>query len=347
MNSSPHPADLREATDTRPVTVRDVAEAAGVSIGTVSRALKNQPGLSATTRAEVLRVAAALSYDMGKLRGSKPRRIVLAYHRQMGPAWSNPFYSQVLHGVEQACHAEQVSLSLMSVTPGEDTAPALRRHEPDAIIVAGFVPPDVLGELREADLPLALIDHFHSDCYSVNDDNLHGSLLATRHLIEQGCQHVAMLVGPAHHSVNLRVKGYRKALFEARRLADPDHEVALQNLDTVSYETAARTAMASLLALPQRPDAVFAYNDTVALHAMALCQERGLRVPEDIAFAGYDDIDDAGRHRPALTTVRVDKVALGHKAAMALIQGQVSPRDDLLPIELVVRESSLKSQHRS
>lgn len=323
------------------MTIRDVAEAAGVSIGTVSRALKNQPGLSAATRADVLRTADELGYDLGKLRSAKPRRILFVFNRQMGPAAANPFYSEVLHGVEQACREGHVSLSLMSVAPGEPIAPSLRRHEPDAIVVAGFVVPELLNELRAAELPLALVDHFHLGCFSINDDNLQGSLLATRHLIEQGCRRVAMLVGPAHHSVNLRVKGYRKALFEARRLADPDLEVTLLE-QTVSYEEASRQAMRQLLSLPEPPDGVFAYNDTVALQAMALCQEAGLRVPQDIAFAGYDDIEAAARSRPPLTTVRVDKVALGYRAAQALVQGGVEARDDLLPVELLVRESSLR-----
>lgn len=325
----------------RSVTIRDVAEAAGVSIGTVSRALKNQPGLSAATRTAVLRVAGALGYDLGKLRSGKPKRLLFVFNRQMGPASSNPFYSEVLHGVEQACREDHVSLSLMSVAPGELIGSALRRHEPDAIVVAGFVVPELLHELRAADVPMVLVDHFHPGVYSVNDDNLQGSLLATRHLIEQGCRRVAMIVGPAHHSVMLRVKGYRKALFEANRLADPDLEVTLVE-QALSYEEAARHAMRQLLALPQRPDGVFAYNDTVALQAMTLCQEAGLRVPEDIAFAGYDDIEAAARSRPPLTTVRVDKVTLGHRAARALIDGVADPRDELLPVELLVRESSLR-----
>lgn len=321
------------------VTIRDIAAAAKVSTGTVSRALKNQPGLSDSTRAEVLRVATELGYDLGNLRNNKIKRLLFVFNRQIGTAASNPFYSEILHGVEQACREEQVSLGLMSVEPGESVAETRNRHSPDALLVAGHITPEQVDALKALDLPLVLVDLFHEGCYCINDDNVTGAHLATSHLIQQGRQRVAMLTGPAHHSVALRIKGYRKALFDAHYLADPDYEVPV-NLQTLSYEEASRKAMAQLLDLPQRPDSVFAYNDSVALYAMALCRERGLRIPEDIAFAGYDDIEASARSQPPLTTIRVDKQAMGYSAASALIEGNLSPGEDLLPVELLVRQSS-------
>jgi DNA-binding LacI/PurR family transcriptional regulator len=321
------------------VTIRELARAANVSIGTVSRALKGQPGLSGQTRAEVLRVAQEMGYDLGKLRTGKPRRVLFLYSRQLSSLATNHFYSIVLHGVETACRDAGVSLSLLSVGAGDDLAALVRRHEAEGLIGTGHFDPDTVEAMRACDMPLVLVDHFHASVHCVNDDNLHGALLATRHLLAGGARRPAMIVGPmSHHSVALRAKGFRRALFEAGLLADPELEVMLDM--TLPYDEAGRLAMRQLLALPHRPDAVFAYNDETASNAMAACQEAGLRIPDDIRFVGYDNIAAAARSRPPLSTIHVDKEALGREAVQCLLEGRVDAGNTLLPVELVVRESS-------
>ena len=325
--------------DKRGVTIRELAQAAGVSIGTVSRALKGQPGLSEQTRAQVMEVAQQLGYDTAKLRTGKPRRMLFLYSRHMGSLASNPFYSYVLHGAETACREAGVPLSLMSVVAGDDVAGQVRRHEADALLGAGYMDPEVMEAIRQCDLPLVLVDHFHPGVRSINDDNLLGGWLATKHLLDGGAQRVAAIFGPlAHYSTSLRAKGFRRALFEAGRLFDPDYEVTLD--PALDYRDAGRDAMRRLLAWPAPPEAVFAYNDSTAMHAIEYCHEQGLRVPEDVRFIGYDDIEAAARFKPPLSTVKMDKEALGQLAARALIEGDIEPNDAWLPVELVVRESS-------
>jgi len=339
-NAVPAPSSATAAP--KRVTIRELAQAAGVSIGTVSRALKGQPGLSEPTRAAVMQMAQALGYDLGKLRSGKPRRLMFLYNRALQSLSDNQFYSLVLQGAETACRAADVTLSLLSVGPGDDIAAAARRDEADGLIAVGYFDHDAVAAMRACELPLVLTDHFHAGLHCINDDNLHGALLATRHLLEGGAQRVAMICGPmSHHSVALRAKGFRRALFESGRLADPDYEVVMDM--ALQYDEAGRDAMRRLLALPQRPDAVFAYNDSTALNAMAVCAEAGLRVPDDIRFVGYDDIVAAGRSVPPLSTVRVDKQGLGREAVVALVHGQVGAGDQLLGVELVVRESSSAS----
>ncbi len=321
------------------VTIRDLAQAAKVSIGTVSRALKGQPGLSDATRTAVLEVAQQLGYDVAKLRAAKPRRIVFLYHRHLFPLADNQFYSMVLQGAEDACRDVDASLSLLSVSPGDDVATGIRRHEADALIGMGYFDHDTVSAMRACELPMVLVDHFHPGARCINDDNLHGARAITQLLLDGGAQRPAMIIGPrAHHSVGLRAKGFRHALFEAGRLADPDLEVTMD--ESLQYEDSAREAMRQLLALPQRPDAVFAYNDTTALAAISVCEAAGLRVPQDLQVAGYDDIAAAARSQPGLTTVRVDKGALGRAAVLALMEGDTQPGDTLQPVALVVREST-------
>lgn len=322
----------------RSVTIRELAQAAGVSIGTVSRALKGQPGLSEQTRSQVLAVAQQMGYDTAKLRTAKPRRVLFLYRRNLGSLLSNDFYSVVLHGAEVACREAGVPLSLMSVAASDDIVAQVRRHESDALLGAGYFDPELMEAILKCELPLVLVDHFYPGVRSINDDNLTGAWMATNHLLEGGAQRVAAIFGPLeHHSVALRAKGFRRALFEAGRLFDPDYE---QTLDpTMDYRDAGRKAMSLLLELPEVPDAVFAYNDSTALHAIELCREHGLRVPEDIRFIGYDDIALSSHSKPPLSTVKVDNEALGHIAARVLIEGEAA-QADLLPVELVIRESS-------
>jgi len=323
----------------RAVTIRELAQAAGVSIGTVSRALKGQSGLSEPTRALVLDVAQRMGYDTGKLRTGKPRRVLFLYCRHVGSLATNDFYSVVLHGAETACREAGVPLSLLSVATGEDVAAQVRRHESDALLGASYFDPDLMESIRQCGLPLVLVDHFYPGVRSINDDNLTGGWLATKHLLEGGAQRVAAIFGPpSHYSVSLRAKGFHRALFEAGRLFNPDYEMTLD--PSMDYREAGREAMRRLLAMPQPPDAVFAYNDSTALHAIELCREMGVRVPEDIRFVGYDDIDAASRSKPTLSTVRVGIETLGYVAARSLIEGEVTPIEVSLPVELVVRESS-------
>lgn len=325
-----------------PITLRDLAAAVGVSVGTVSRALKNQPGLSEHTRDEVLRKAQELGYDVMRLRGGKPKRILFLLNRYHASLSDNPFYSVVLHGVEEVCREENVSLSLLSVGAGDPISSWIRRHEPDALIAAGYFDNETLADFRAAELPMVLVDHFSSDAFCVNDDNLRGAWLATNHLIEQGCEHVAMICGPeSHHSIRLRSRGYRKALFDAGRLADPDMEVVLD--PSMDYASAAAEAMQRLMNLENPPDAVFAYNDATAMYAMEYCLSKGMVLPNDMLFVGYDDIAASSRFRPSLTTVRVDKEELGRSAAQRLIQNEHLPGEVLLPVELIVRESSKRT----
>jgi DNA-binding LacI/PurR family transcriptional regulator len=321
------------------VTIRDIAEAAGVSIGTVSRALKNQRGLSDETRRQVREVARTLGYDPARLRSAKARRLLFMVHRHHSSFSQNPFFSQVMHGVEEACREFGVVPTVLSAGPADPVRQLLRLHEPDALMAAGYFEAEVVDLLRAMDLPLALVDFWMPGCRAVNPDNAQGGYLATQHLLAQGYRRIAYLAGSlAHFSIRERERGYRRALFEAGVLADPDLEVvAPPGLDT---SAGAEAAMRELLKLRPRPDAVFAYNDMAALAAIRVCQAAGLRVPQDIAFVGFDDIAAAGYGTMGLTTMRVDKEALGRTGVEMVMRGDDMPQDIVQPVELVVRDSS-------
>jgi LacI family transcriptional regulator, repressor for deo operon, udp, cdd, tsx, nupC, and nupG len=326
--------------ETTSVTIRDVASRAGVSIGTVSRALKNQGGLTEETRQQVLRSALELGYDTSNLRPKKLRRISFLTSR-LPDLTHNPFYSPVLHGVEDACRDEEIVLSYTSLRPGDRAVEIVRRHEADGLLCAGYFEPKLIERIAAIGLPLVLIDHFSPGITSVNIDNIHGAKKAVTHLLQKGYQRIAFMGGPNHHSIQQRLYGFRQALFEAGVPADPTLEITPDPAFTPAGTTA---AMHYLLKLEPRPDAVFVVNDLSALWAMQLCLEAGLRIPEDIAFVGFDDIHAASHAHPPLTTVRVNKELLGRWGVEALLARRTS--ETLIETELIVRGSSVAKSFR-
>ena len=323
------------------VTIRDIAKFAGLSAGTISRALKNEPGLTEATRQMVLSAAHELGYDFCKLRRKRMRRMTFLLHRQHNTAASSPFYSPVLHGAEEACRKQGIVLSFMAVGPADGVTEQLRMHAPDAIVCAGFFEPELLNALRASGKPLVLIDMRLRGYSSVNPDNMMGGYLATRHLLSLGRTRIGMISGSlSHYSIRERNRGYRQALFDAGVLADPRYEVSVA--DGVDLETGAFEAMQTLLALPHPPDAVFCYNDSTALVAMRCILAAGLKVPHDVSIVGFDDISSAVLgHRP-LTTLRIDKRELGALGVEMLLNGlPEEPLEKIAPVELIVRASTV------
>ncbi|MBC3907919.1 LacI family DNA-binding transcriptional regulator [Undibacterium umbellatum] len=322
------------------VTIRDIAQATGLSIGTVSRALKNQSGLTEATRVRVSKVARELGYDFGNLKQGRIRRIVFLLHRQHNTLSSSPFFSPVLHGAEEACRREGIALSFVAIGPSEPVMEQIRLHQPDAILCAGFFEPELLQALLHTSKPIVLVDMRLRGYTSINPDNRLGGFLATRHLIQTGRKRIAMISGSlAHFSIQERARGFRQALYESKTLADPSLEVSIP--DPSDIEGGVREAMRELLSLSRPPDAVFCYNDSAALAALHYCLDLGMKVPHDIAIVGFDDISAAAKSIPPLSSIRVNKEALGATGVDLLIRKQA---DDIvektLAVELIVRESS-------
>jgi DNA-binding LacI/PurR family transcriptional regulator len=321
-------------------TLRDIAAATGLSIGTVSRALKNQAGMTEETRGKVRAAALRLGYDLGQLKSGPIRHIAFLLHSQHNTLASSPFFSPVLHGAEEACRREGITLSFIPVVPAEPVLGLIRLHQPDAILCAGFFEPEVLAALQQVGRPIVLVDMQRRGFTSVNPDNMRGGYLATQHLLRSGRKRIAMLSGSlAHYSIQQRNRGYRQALFDARVHADPDLDLIVPALG--EGDAGVVEAMQRLLGLARPADAVFCYNDSTALAAIKYCLERGLKVPQDVAIVGFDDIAAASASIPPLSTVSVDKEALGRTGVELLLdQPDEHPSQLTVPVDLIVRASS-------
>jgi len=185
------------------VTIRDIATATGLSAGTISRALKNQEGMTEATRSKVRDAAQRLGYDLSHLRKVRIRRIAFLLHSQHNTLASSPFFSTVLHGAEEACRREGVALSFNVVGPSTPVMDQIKLHQPDALLCAGFFEPEVLAALKLTGKSMVLIDMQQRGFTSVNPDNAMGGYLATRHLLRSGRR---------------RIIGFRRRLGEHRLL---------------------------------------------------------------------------------------------------------------------------------
>lgn len=331
-------------------TLADIARRANVSVATVSRALNGSGYVRPELRERILAIARELNYVPNRMAlGLLTKRSQLAL--LLVPDVTNPFFAAVVRGVEDALAAQGFQL----VVGNTDDNPYkernyLRRalgHAVDGVIaiVASSAASDS-AHWRQLGVPLVLVDRacegVEADVVSSNNES--GAYQATRHLLALGHQRVASITGPLRlQTARDRLAGFQRAVREYRVPAD---QVAVVEGDF--REEGGYRAMRELLRRQPPPTAVFAANDVMALGALAALEEAGLRVPEDVAVAGYDDIPYALRVRPKLTTVAQPKYEMGAAAAELLLQRLTDPERPvqrvLLEPRLVVRESTVVRQ---
>lgn len=324
------------------VTIRDVAAEAGVGIATASRALNHGPEVSEATRRRVLEAAAALGYRrssvaLGLKRGTTDN-IGVAVMSRHAPVVLNPFYMEVIGGIEEVLEEADKHLVLSSLKRREDLLDLAGEGRVDGLLVVGCdVSDEVLGALRERRVPVVLIDHEFPGLPSVVTDHEQAGRLAARHLLAGGGERYAFVSENLDNpNFGARLAGFRDEL--ERSGAELDQRAVAAGGDAWD---GGYYAMEELLGrLPEPPDSVCAANDPAAMSAVKALAAHGLATPGDVAVVGVDDIHLAAHHDPPLTTVRVDKLGLGRTGARLLLdrlEGEEVPERTTLPTELVVR----------
>lgn len=310
------------------VTQRDIATVAGVSVAAVSLALNGRPGVSDTTRHAVLDVARGLGYV--RLADRRPVQahgfIGFVIEQLPFPVFADIFYGEVVHGIDDEAHALGFSTGL-TVVDGADPDEArakvrqmLQGNRVRGLIVIGgsSLIDELVRELAREAVPLVLLDNYLYDLPvdSVEMDHMVGGYLATRHLIDLGHQRIGFIAGPSkYRTLSDRADGYRRALQDSDLRLDPAL-IALPP-STPSGKKGYREMLA-LLDLPRRPTAVFAVSDKAAFGAIDAIHERGLRLPDDLSLAGFDDVQEGRLLDPQLTTVAVPKRLMGQLAVRQL-----------------------------
>ena len=333
----------------------EVAQRAGVSLSTVSRALADSPLISTKTRHAVRAAAEALNYRVdaagSSLRTGLTRTIgvVIPLAHAAEQNLSDPFFLEILGGLADELSACGYSLLLHKLTedPEEWISTVTHGRRVDGVIVIGqSLHHETLNRLAAAAAPMVVWGALLTDqrYVSVGSDNEGGGKTATEHLISQGCRKIVFLGDPAAPEVAARLAGYRNALRAAGIEPQAHLEVAVRFGSDTAYH-----AMSALLDAGIEVDGVVACSDVFAMNAMRALSERGCNVPADVAIVGYDDIPFAAYTIPPLTTIRQNC----HAGARLLVDKLMrairhEPNESaVIPTELVVRASSLREHYRA
>jgi LacI family transcriptional regulator len=330
-------------------TIKDVAKKTGLSVTTVSRALNDFNDVKVETKRRIKLAAEELGYRPNAV----ARRLVMKKTRTIGVILSEiqpsmeTFSFAILCGVNGRAVELDYDIMLLSTTPKKQMAKSYydlcRERNVDGAIIFGLrINDPYLHEVVQKNhFPSVLIDIPLSgdNLGHVTTDNVHGSVIAMRHLLELGHREIAMINGhnEAHVSKE-RLEGYIQALQEHNIPFRPERV-----LDGQFSEEGGAVAMQQILERCPEVTAVFSASDLMVLGALQTLERNGKKAPDDMSIVGYDDITISAYSSPKLTTIRQDKYEMGYQAAQLLIdmlEGKPVDHKIVLPNELVVRNSA-------
>jgi LacI family transcriptional regulator len=331
------------------VTIRDVADQAGVSLGTASNVLNRPEVVAPATLARVLEVIDRLGF----VRSSAAHQMRGGASRCFGAVVldaSNPFSTETIRGLEDAVNELGCAVVVCSSDGSpEREARYLRLLEEQRVQGIVITPATRsvrhLETLRDRGTLVVLLDRQSKDgeLCSVSVDHARGGELAGRHLFDLGHRRIAFINGPLHLTqCSERRRGIRRAARQAG--LDADECIVEFTIDPITAFDQAVLAVDAFLVLPDGPTGVVCVDDRVAFTVLRVLGERGVRVPRDISVVGYDDVDFAAMFSPALTSIRQPKYELGRAAGRLLIDETLDPRhrhgDIRFEPELIERQST-------
>lgn len=337
----------------RRTSLKDLAGELGVSIATVSRALRNSPEIGREMQQRVKDLAKKLNYRPNpfaqSLRKEAPKVIGVVV-----PNLVTHYYAAVLDGIEDEAH--RAGYSVISANSHED-------FEDERQAIDNFIGLHVEGiiaclaqtttdyshfeEISDMGIPLVffgrtcLTDRF--SCVTANGDE--AAQMATQHLIDTGSRRIAFIGGPNHlDMVRRRKHGYLEALRENKMEIDRDMVVC----DKIDYEVALH-AVEKLLDSPNRPDAILAFNDIITFAAFTAIKNKGLNIPDDVALIGFTDDVHAAYVTPRMSAIEDQSREMGIKACQLLLKsigGDTKVYKEIVPQQLVIRETSAKNEKK-
>ena len=333
------------------VRLKDIAEELGVSIVTVSKALRDRPDVAKETKAKILERVKRLNYRPNLA----ARSLVTGRSSLVGlvvPDLIHPFFSEIAKALAANLRKKNyfllVSSSESDPSLEQDEIEHMLAHRLDCFVVASCQKnPDNLQKIGQAGVPLILLDRgfpdFSSNFVGVDDYKI--GELATAHLIAQGCKRIAHLHGPSTNVGNRRFEGYRDTMQKHGLSVLASYVIESGDAADSDGETRGRNAMNAVLALKPRPDALFCFNDTVAVGAMERAFEAGLRIPRDMAFVGSGNFHYSSKLRVPLSSIDQKASEIGERTAK-MITGLLEkaplsrPRSIVLEPTLIARASS-------
>ena len=324
----------------RPTTIYSVAQLAGVSIASVSRVLQGTGVTSAQTRAKVLQAVEDLEY----VPLQSARSLAVNRHEAHGlvvPDLTGPYYSEMLMGYESAAAEFGKSVIIVVTRPREDPTRAVRdlSSRVDGLVLANSTLSDDAARALGRRTPVVLLARpAVAGCDSVSAENAHSATALTEHLLAHGRRRLFFVGDPdGSPDVKERYRGFTAAL------AKSDASAVCPAIRVDFDERSGAEVAAQVVGHVNGPDALVCANDELALSTMKALQHAGVKVPDDIAIVGWDDVMTARYVTPALTTVRQPLHELGRVAAARLHEritgAPLAPEPRILPTELVLRSS--------
>jgi LacI family transcriptional regulator len=327
------------------VTIFDVASAAGVSYGTVSRVINNNPHVKAETRQRILNTMDHLGYVVNRqarsLAGGRTQMIGL-----LVPDLETSYIGEIMRGIDTELEIRQYDIVLYTThrqkTKEADYVNTVTQGMVDGLLlVLPRHPKTFLDTLRQRRFPHVLIDHQGIDERgpAVSSTNREGAFKATEYLIKLGHQRIGFITGWMDLGCSReRLAGYKEAL-KAYHLPIDDNRIFKGDF----HQSSGYEATRAFLNLSEPPTAIFASNDVMAMGVIEAARMHGLKIPEDMSVLGFDDIPMAANLHPKLTTVHQPLEQMGHLAAKMLLdliyELQEEPLHIELPTELIVRDS--------
>ena len=333
------------------ITIRDVAREAGVSVATVSRVFNDSGPVGEETRQRILDVATRLRYTPD----SAARSLITRRTNTLGvllPDLYGEFFSEVIRGIDPTAQRRGyhilVSRSHNDRRELEAAMRAMRGRVDGLVVMSPDIDADALVDNLPADCPVVLLNCAveGSDFDSLNIDNFGGAHAMVSHLIALGHRRIAFIAGhERNHDAAERQRAYRAALEDGGIEWQEEWERPGDFTEASGYRAAAEIA-----GLSPRPTAIFAANDSMAIGALSALREAGVRVPEDIAVAGFDDIPIARYMSPPLTSVHVAISELGERATRTLLhaveeKNRHRKHQETMPTTLVIRQSCGGPRH--
>lgn len=330
-----------------PVRLEDIAAKLGVSKATVSKVLNGKPGVSDTTRVAVEKALRTSGYS--KWGHTPPQsKLISIVFRKIDAIWA----LDILQGAQEAC--AELGYQLVIEERGHDNDPRLEWVDhvvalnPVGVLMVFSEPTPGQGQLFAShSIPYVAIDPSSSSTpqtHVVRVDNWRGGLDAGQHLAKLGHRRIAAITGPTDViSSQARFAGFRAALEEAGIRPSPE----MVGVGNFNAEDGRRQAL-RMLSLPEPPTAIFAENDLMAMSIYEAARIKGVRIPEDLSVIGFDDIQTARLMGPSLTTVRQplrDMAATGIRTIARLREGKDAPHAQVLPTQLIVRDSTCAPGH--
>jgi DNA-binding LacI/PurR family transcriptional regulator len=330
-------------------TIRDIARIAGVSPGTVSRAINNSPLVHPETRQKVMQVVKALNYVPNRMaqRLATGKTLTLAV---IVPFFTAPSVTERLKGVVSTLARSRYDLIIHNIEDPEQRADCFRtiprQDRVDGVLVISISPTDEeVPLLAEASVPIVLIDAHHpalTSLHQITVDDVAGGKAVTEYLIVLGHTRIGFIGDPADNPFNFtssrdRALGYRQALEAAGIPYRPEYYA-----ERPHGRRQAREAAIQMLTFPERPTAIFAASDVQAVGVLEAARALGLRVPQDLSVVGYDDVEIA--EILGLTTMRQRLFESGRRGVELLLKTlenpETEPVHEILPTELVSRDTT-------